>query len=90
MGKRTAGAGGYVLGTDFQNTLGIYAMRYTGSVGLRIDNNPIEDLGVRADIHYEPTVNDLQNHYEDYAHAINHAVEGLLSQDDGDSPTDDN
>jgi hypothetical protein len=78
MGCRTAGAGGYVLSTSFPNSLGIEAFRYTGSVGLRTDQNPIEDLGVTPDICYEPTLNDLCNDYEDYAQEINIVISELI------------
>jgi hypothetical protein len=82
MGQRTAGAGGYVLGCDFPNTLGIYAFRYTGSHAIRPNGNPIEDLGCTPDILYTPTVNDLQNNYRDYVGAINETITTMLSTEE--------
>ncbi|MEC9281999.1 MAG: protease-like activity factor CPAF [Bdellovibrionota bacterium] len=77
MGVRTAGAGGYVLGYSFPNLLGISNFRVTESLAYRVDQNPIENLGVTPDIEAELTVNDLQNNYVDYVQKVKAAVRNL-------------
>lgn len=74
MGLRTSGAGGYVLGVEFPSALGLSSFSFTGSLARRMNNKPIENLGVTPDIPYEWTVNDFQNNYVDYKAAINKAV----------------
>lgn len=80
MGTRTSGAGGYVLAHTENNIYGLKLFSMTGSIGRRIDNNPIEDLGVTPDISYKLTINDLRNGYGDYKKAINSAVSDLLKE----------
>lgn len=80
MGTRTAGAGGYVLSVEYPNHSGIKSFNLTGSVALRIDQKPIENLGVKPDIHYQLSVADLQNGYKEYASAVISAVENLISK----------
>ncbi|MAF91531.1 MAG: protease-like activity factor CPAF [Bdellovibrionota bacterium] len=77
MGVRTAGAGGYVLGYSFPNLLGISNFRVTESLAYRVDQNPIENLGVSPDIEAKLTVNDLQNNYVDYVKKVKEAVRNL-------------
>lgn len=74
MGMRTAGAGGYVLDHSFPNLFGVAGFSFTGSIAERLDNNPIENLGVIPDITYEMTEKDLQENYEDFVKAINKEV----------------
>lgn len=78
FGSRTAGAGGFVLGAEYQNLFGVANFRYTGSIAERIDNSPIENLGVMPDIVYEVTPEDIQFGYQDYVEAVNKAVKGLI------------
>ncbi len=79
LGTRTAGAGGYITRASFHNRFGIEIFSFTGSIAYRVEQNPIENLGVKPDILYSLTQNDLQNGYGDYIKAINQAVTKLLS-----------
>ncbi len=78
LGTNTAGAGGYVITVEYPNLFGVSHFSYTGSIAKRIDSNPIENLGVRADIQYQLTENDMQNNFVDYKNAILKAMNGLL------------
>lgn len=78
MGSRTAGAGGFVLGSEFPNLLGIEYIHYTGSMAERDDKIPIENSGVTPDIEYQITTADLQHNYVHYLNAIHNAVDKLL------------
>lgn len=80
FGTRTAGAGGYVLSTSYPNHSGIRSFILTGSIAERANKRPIENLGVKPDIAYELTVNDLQNDYQEYAQAIVEAVETSIKK----------
>lgn len=77
MGVRTAGAGGYVLGYKFPNFLGVETFRVTQSLAYRVDQNPIENLGVTPDIEYKMTVQDRQYNYRPYTKAIKEAISTL-------------
>lgn len=77
MGSRTAGAGGYVLGTTFPNHSGMRSFVMTGSLAERTNHKPIENLGVKPDIPYELTVEDLQHNFAPYVEAIIQEVEKL-------------
>jgi len=77
LGTRTAGAGGYVLGTEFPNHSGIKGFVMTGSLAERIDKRPIENLGVRPDIQYDLLVVDLQEDYKKYVQTILETLESL-------------
>jgi Peptidase family S41/PDZ domain len=70
FGSKTAGAGGYVLTRTFPNLSGIAAIRWTGSLAIRKNGNPIENLGVIPDVEYLVTQEDLQHNYYEYAEAI--------------------
>jgi hypothetical protein len=78
MGTKTAGAGGLLTSMSYPNRLGISGLSMTGSIARRIDNKPIENLGVTPDIVYEVTAKDLTDGYVDYIKAINKAVSNLL------------
>jgi C-terminal processing protease CtpA/Prc len=78
MGTRTAGAGGYVLGGGFFNSLGIMGFSYTGSLAERKDGQPIEDLGVTPDVDYSLTAADIQDNFVDFVAAINAEVLDLM------------
>ncbi|MCX5794260.1 MAG: protease-like activity factor CPAF [Elusimicrobia bacterium] len=78
FGTRTAGAGGFVREVKFPNTVGVAGFSMTGSIAVRANNQPIENLGVTADIQYQPSSADLQGGFQEYAKAVNKAVAGLL------------
>jgi C-terminal processing protease CtpA/Prc len=78
FGTRTSGAGGCVSSHSYPNLYGISSLRYTNTIAERSNGNPIENLGITPDIHYELTENDIVNGYGDYKQAINEAMEELL------------
>lgn len=78
LGTRTAGAGGFVLGTSVTSAFGLDFFTFTGSLAHRINGDPIENLGVTPDIHYELTENDFQNNFIEYGTAINSAIQKLI------------
>ncbi len=78
LGTRTAGAGGYVLPVSFPNHSGIRAFLLTGSLAERLNHEPIENMGIEPDIHYELSVRDLQENYTEYVEAIVTTVESLV------------
>ncbi len=80
MGTRTAGAGGYVLSTSFPNHSGIKGFVLTGSHAERADSNPIENLGVKPDVVYHLSVEDLQSNYQPYADRILEEIELLIQK----------
>lgn len=77
FGTRTAGAGGCVLMTEYPNLFGINHLSYTGSIAQRIDNNPIENLGVTPDIAYELTEDDLKGGYAPYIAEVLKSLKAL-------------
>src|SRR3984885_11461239 len=80
LGTRTAGAGGYVLSTDFPNHSGMKGFVMTGSLAVRADKRPIENLGIRPDIQYNLSVKDLQEDFKEYAATILETVESLANR----------
>lgn len=78
LGQRTAGAGGYVLGTQYPNQTAVLGFHLTGSMAERIGKRPIENLGIIPDIEYALTAYDLQNNYAKYVEKILAGVESLL------------
>ncbi len=78
FGMRTAGAGGYVLSTSHTNLFGVEFFTYTGSLAFRVDQNPIENLGVHPDIVHEIHQEDLQSNFKTYAEHVVAEVEALL------------
>ncbi len=80
FGGRTSGAGGYVLRTRFPNHLGIRDFFLTGSLAERIDEKPLENLGVTPDISYSYSVKDLQENYVEYTRSILNSIELLLDK----------
>lgn len=80
FGTRTAGAGGYVTHATSSNLNGIAYFHYTGSLAERVDNNPIENLGVTPDVQYEITTDDLEFGYHGYRQAILQELNNILNQ----------
>lgn len=78
FGQRTAGAGGYVAELNFQNIFGVESIHYTASLAERVTQNPIENLGVKPDIRYMITKQDLQKGYVGYKNALLKAVDQLF------------
>ncbi|KAF3363105.1 hypothetical protein PHSC3_000290 [Chlamydiales bacterium STE3] len=78
FGSQTAGAGGYVLTAAFPNLFGIESFNYTASLAQRHNNQVIENLGVKPDVSYEITVDDLQNNYRGYAEKVLMTLETML------------
>lgn len=79
FGARTAGAGGYVKLFTFPNQDALAGFSYTASIAERVNQQPIENLGVSPDIPYQITEDDLQNNYRSYVEHVNEAVRQLLS-----------
>lgn len=77
MGVRTAGAGGYVIGLDIPNQLGVGSFRYTGSLADRVDHKPIENLGVVPEIDYSLSVEDFEKNFTPFKDAVNKALISL-------------
>ena len=71
FGTRTAGAGGFVRSVKYPNNVGVAGFSMTGSIAVRADHQPIENLGVTAEVQYAPTAADLQNGFTDYAKHVN-------------------
>lgn len=82
LGTRTAGAGGYVLGTSYPNHSGIAAFMMTGSLAERANEDPLEDLGVHPDIDVALTSDDLLYDYCDYVHTVLEVVEQMIQNGD--------
>ena len=77
MGVRTAGAGGFIQEVDFPNQMGISYISLTGSIAVRQNQNPIENLGVTPDVVYPIKASDIRNGFKGYADAVNAAVGSL-------------
>jgi len=80
FGTRTAGAGGFVRSVKYPNNVGVAGFSMTGSIAVRADHQPIENLGVRADVQYAPTAADLQNGFADYAKNVNATLVKILGE----------
>jgi hypothetical protein len=78
FGTRTAGAGGIVSGFSYPNRFGIAGINLTTSIARRLNDAPIENLGVEPDVHYQVTVDDLQNGYRGYKAKVNETLEMML------------
>ena len=80
MGTPTAGAGGYVKKVTFPNLNGIAYFSYTVSMAERMDNQPIENLGITPDIYCEVTENDLHSNYQEFSQAVLNVVDTLCEE----------
>lgn len=80
FGTTTAGAGGCIMNQSHANLLGIKEYVITCSVAVRLDDSPIENMGVTPDIMYNITEEDLQNDYLNYAAAVQKAVDNLFKK----------
>lgn len=78
FGKKTAGAGGFVMNMAFPNRYGIDSFSYTMSIAERPTGEKIEDLGVNPDVSYEITPEDIQNGYKGYIEALNRTVFDII------------
>lgn len=78
FGVRTSGAGGFVRSVKFPNQVGVAGFSMTGSIAVRAEGKPIENLGVRPDVPYAPTQADVQGGFAPYAKAVNAAMSRLL------------
>ncbi|MFZ0565427.1 MAG: protease-like activity factor CPAF [Chlamydiales bacterium] len=79
LGTRTAGAGGCVTGAYFPNHSGINMFQLTETLAERTNNQPIENLGIEPDIHYQVSATDLQENYREYVDKIVEVVEKLVA-----------
>ncbi|MCB1136847.1 MAG: protease-like activity factor CPAF [Chlamydiia bacterium] len=70
MGTQTAGAGGAVFGYSFPNRLGIQSFYLTGTIAERADKTPLENSGVKPDVEYKVTVEDLREGFKPFADAV--------------------
>lgn len=77
LGTRTAGAGGYVLEMQIPNRMGLSGWSLTGSLAKRVNDQPIENLGVTPDIDYKLSVDDYQNNYRSYIKTIKKTLKEL-------------
>lgn len=77
FGTRTSGAGGFIRKVEFPNQLGISYFSMTGSIAERAGKEPIENLGVTADIQQKMTPADYQDGFKAYIAAVNAAVSRL-------------
>lgn len=78
VGTTTAGAGGYVLSNTDRNRAGIIQYTYTGSIAIRANGQPLENLGVAPDIEYKMTPIDLATGFSEYKRKVDETVHHLL------------
>lgn len=72
FGSNTAGAGGCVrrFRTPLDRKLGVDYMKITWTIAWRTNGQPIESIGVKPDVSYSVTVEDLQSGYRGYRQAL--------------------
>lgn len=85
FGSRTAGGGGAIGNYSHPNLFGISSYSVTSSFAQRLNEQPIENLGVTPDIPYQLTVRDLQGddsgkRYQDYIQAVHKALMSILPE----------
>ena len=80
LGTNTAGAGGCVKNIAYpSNILGIGSLSFTYSIAQRMNNDFIENIGVKPDIEYQLTVDDIQFGYKGYVKMILSTLEKITS-----------
>ncbi|MBX7231490.1 MAG: protease-like activity factor CPAF [Bdellovibrionales bacterium] len=95
LGMNTAGAGGFINSVDVpNNTFGVSKYSFTGSLAKRttLDGQPpLENLGIRPDVEYSPTEEDISSQtfpkgaYINYQMKIINQIERLINSTNGDS-----
>ncbi|MFC1516252.1 protease-like activity factor CPAF [Thermodesulfobacteriota bacterium] len=70
FGERTAGAGGCVRRITIPNQFGIDYFTITWTFARRTNGQPIEDIGVRPDVKYSKTAEDLRSGWPGYRQAL--------------------
>lgn len=71
FGCRTAGAGGCVTSSSLDGSeFGIEEITITWTLAWRTNGEPIEENGVRPDVEYNLTVDDIQHDFDGYRRAI--------------------
>ncbi len=80
FGTRTSGAGGYVKELSIPNHLGLKNFSITGSIAMRLDGRPIENMGVTPDIHYSLQPEDYQNNMLGYKEKILSSLKVILEK----------
>jgi hypothetical protein len=78
FGVRTAGAGGVVNSHEVENQLGIADFSTTGTLAIRANGQPIENLGVKPDIDYAFTAKDIKTGFAECRLNILKALKGLM------------
>ncbi|MBS1971246.1 MAG: protease-like activity factor CPAF [Bdellovibrionales bacterium] len=78
VGTRTAGAGGFVLQSNFPNSFGLEMVTFTGSIAERVDKNPIENLGVTPDVSLPITVDDIRSGYKSYISQVQAVLKSVI------------
>lgn len=81
FGNRTAGAGGYVDAFRYANQFGVAEIRYTASLAERLDEKPIENLGVQPDITCKLSVDDLSTGFGSYKEEILNALNQIMENE---------
>lgn len=79
FGEQTAGAGGIVQQHTYPNTFGLANFCYTTSILERTDGAVIENLGVKPDVPYDLTEDDLIHGYRGYIKAVHSTLKNILS-----------
>lgn len=80
IGSTTAGAGGYVLAKNERNRIGILGYTYTGSIALKENGEPLENLGVPPQIKYSVTIDDIKQGFHPFTDVINKNVQDILNK----------
>ena len=78
VGTKTAGAGGFLLKTEFPNRFGIDILQLTASLAKRDDQIPIENNGVSPDLCIPFSAADLQFGYKEYITKINGILDDMV------------
>lgn len=78
FGMRTAGAGGCVKMYSIPSQHGIIGGSLTNSIAERLNKDKIENLGVKPDIDYEITAEDITGGYRGYVEAVNRAINAMI------------